>query len=623
VNFYLDQKRVKNDDWKAFSLDAKTGGLTLNSNLNIYQQSVYSIDIIAYDLGKPVPLQSRLTLTITLVDDKNNAAQFNRMQICLSGRFQCEKDYEAIIVKIKEEQTLSDVKFELGLAKMNDASKKDEDICYHLSGADKKYFTLEKQRGVLVPNINLDRETREKYEVIVKASEYCSCNDELDCENLHLSNDTFDFNDITQLKVKIILEDINDNAPKFQKKFYQIGISSDINYGETVLDSFVADLDSNSNLTIQIQKSTLITNKIEKNFPFELESSETQSKLITKKKFSIKTKQYFKEHQYTAKSGVLENVFYQFNVTATDQGNLTDTSVIQVILINKQQRVKLVFSQPIEKVLVFQDEFQNFISNLTGFKAFIDRISVHRSDEGEELDERGLTDMLLHFVINNTSDLINTNIVVDAEKILNLLDRSKDSNLLRKYKLSLAEKYDDQGTSTYYKYGSGSLDEEFGSFFLWQPSTKSYSQVFTRLILIVALVIFLILSLSIGAFCCCLKQKYKRKLKAERAMMKAFSGTLNRYGDGTNPVSYVNPAFDSSTNNLLPIPGTNIYANEGSNPIWLKKYDIIDPSGGFNSSAASTSSSDSNEGTTCCNGGTKSKLKRPPKITTKTFLRFI
>ncbi len=48
--------------------------------------------------------------------------------------------------------------------------------------------------------------------------------------------------------------------------------------------------------------------------------------------------------------------------------------------------------------------------------------------------------------------------------------------------------------------------------------------------------------------------------------MKAFSGTLNRYGDGTYPVSYVNPAFDSSTNNLLPIPGTNIYANEGSNP---------------------------------------------------------
>jgi hypothetical protein len=39
------------------------------------------------------------------------------------------------------------VKFELGLANMNDASKKDEDICFHLSGVDKKYFTLEKQQS--------------------------------------------------------------------------------------------------------------------------------------------------------------------------------------------------------------------------------------------------------------------------------------------------------------------------------------------------------------------------------------------------------------------------------------------------------------------------------------------
>ena len=614
VNYYLDQKRVKNDDWKAFNLDPKTGFLTLNSNLNIHQQSVYSIDVVAHDLGKPMSLQSRLTLTIFLVDDTNNAAQFNRMQICLSGKFQCEKDYEAIIVKIKEEQSLDDVGFQLGLAKMNDPSKKQEDICYYLSGIDKKYFTLDKQSGILVPKINFNRENREKYEVIVKASEYCSCRNELECENLHLNNETFDIGDISQIKVKIILEDINDNAPKFQKNFYQIAISSDINYGETVLDSYVTDLDSNCNLTIKIQKSTLITNRIEKSFPFELESSESQTKLHTTKRFSIKTKQYFKEQQNPSNLGNPENIFYQFNMTTIDQDNLSDSTIIQVILINKQQRVKLVFSQPIEKVLMFQDEFQNFISNLTGFKAYVDKVNVHRSDEGEELDERGLTDMFLHFVSNGTIDMVNKNLVVDAEKILNLLDRSKDSNLLRKYKLSLAEKYDDQGTSTYYKYGSSSLDEEFGSFFLWQPSTKSYSHVFTRLVLIVILVIFLILSVTIVAFCCCVKQKYKRKLKAERAMMKAFSGTLNRYGDASNPISYVNPAFEGTTNNLLPIPGTNLYAYEGSNPIWLKKYDKIDtkiePSGGFNSSAASTSSSNSNEGTACCNRGTKLRIKR-------------
>ena len=92
--------------------------------------------------------------------------------------------------------------------------------------------------------------------------------------------------------------------------------------------------------------------------------------------------------------------------------------------------------------------------------------------------------------------------------------------------------------------------------------------------------------------------------------MKFFQFTIcYKSGDGTNNMGYANAGFDTSTNNLLPIPGTNLYAYEGSNPIWLKKYDKIETkidqsSGGFNSSAASTSSSDSNEGTTttCCNG---------------------
>lgn len=43
ILYYLDEKRVKNDDWKRFNLDPKTGVLTLNTKLNINQQSVYSV----------------------------------------------------------------------------------------------------------------------------------------------------------------------------------------------------------------------------------------------------------------------------------------------------------------------------------------------------------------------------------------------------------------------------------------------------------------------------------------------------------------------------------------------------------------------------------------------------
>ncbi len=218
------------------------------------------IDIIASDLGKPTQLQSRLTLTLILVDDSNNAAQFNRMQICLSTHaFQCEKDYQSVIIKMQEEDAKTSVS--LRLAKMNDLTKSDEDICYYLSGTDRDYFKLDKRSAVLMPKKRLDREKRDEYELIVKASEYCSCktwdeaseqfktprdvrkylqNQPSQCKLMNLDDDTFNLNDISQLKVKVYIQDVNDNSPKFAKSFYQVAITADVDYGETILESFVS-----------------------------------------------------------------------------------------------------------------------------------------------------------------------------------------------------------------------------------------------------------------------------------------------------------------------------------------------------------------------------------------------
>lgn len=76
-------------------------------------------------------------------------------------------------------------------------------------------------------------------------------------------------------------------------------------------------------------------------------------------------------------SNMNKNILYQFNLSTWDE-NVTsggDQAVVQIIMINRQQRVKLVFSQPIDRVVRFQDEFQAYISNLTGFKAYIDKVN--------------------------------------------------------------------------------------------------------------------------------------------------------------------------------------------------------------------------------------------------------
>lgn len=157
VVYYLDEERKKNNDWKSFNIDSKTGVLTLNTKLNLNKQAVYSvrnysrliifewiyneyklqkfkIDIIASDQGRPTPLSSRITLTLVLVDDFNNSVQFNKMQICVSGLYQCDANFQTLFIRIAEEKINNLETKPFRLAKINDLTKTEDDICYYLSG---------------------------------------------------------------------------------------------------------------------------------------------------------------------------------------------------------------------------------------------------------------------------------------------------------------------------------------------------------------------------------------------------------------------------------------------------------------------------------------------------------
>jgi cadherin 23 len=69
----------------------------------------------------------------------------------------------------------------------------------------------------------LNREIQEVYELIIKASE--------DCNTIPNNQTTFDEMDDTLLKVIIIVNDINDNAPKFINKMFTGGVTTDADFG--------------------------------------------------------------------------------------------------------------------------------------------------------------------------------------------------------------------------------------------------------------------------------------------------------------------------------------------------------------------------------------------------------
>jgi hypothetical protein len=262
-------------------------------------------------------------------------------------------------------------------------------------------------------------------------------------------------------------------------------------------------------------------------------------------------------------------------------------------LLTQQQRAKFVFSQPVEVVKEFQEEFKEFVSNLTGYKANIDRIYPHKLDADiENYFESStpnqvpkLTEMLMHFMKHDVKlTESNDNYILNADTVIKLLGKSNITELLNKYRLSLAENIDSRGTPNFFKYGVSSSEEEvdknnYKNIFQWSAMPKNYTQFLVRLLLIALGVVFLFGGLIALTVCCCMRQKYQKKINAERALVKAYGldqRSLN-YNDAIS--GYLNAAFQSTENSdgLLACPGTNLYAYEGSNPIWLKKYEHIKP----------------------------------------------
>lgn len=69
----------------------------------------------------------------------------------------------------------------------------------------------------------LDREVRETYELVVKASE--------DCLHSPPPNQGFSQDDDSLLKVFVFVNDINDHAPEFLKRVFTGGVTTEADFG--------------------------------------------------------------------------------------------------------------------------------------------------------------------------------------------------------------------------------------------------------------------------------------------------------------------------------------------------------------------------------------------------------
>ncbi|XP_014662017.1 PREDICTED: cadherin-related tumor suppressor-like [Priapulus caudatus] len=142
---------VGGDDGGAFAIDARDGVVTTARRLNRETVSVYNLTVAAVDTGAP-PQTGTASVVVTLDDVNDHAPEFADAPLRGSVA-EGMPAYTSVM-------TLS--------ASDRDSPQNGAPFVYSLAdGPDTRYFTLEPRSGVLRTTRVLDRETRDRYSLVV------------------------------------------------------------------------------------------------------------------------------------------------------------------------------------------------------------------------------------------------------------------------------------------------------------------------------------------------------------------------------------------------------------------------------------------------------------------------
>lgn len=203
---------------RIFNIDHSTGQLFVSVSLDREQQPTHTIRVIAQDSGSP-PLETTATVHIKLVDQNDNAPIF------VMPHF---------IFFIPENVP---VLAQVGAIGVTDADEGDNgEIIMYVTNSSGP-FVIPNSKKCLHTTTSLDRETQDRYEFWITASDNGSP------ERLTSS-----------VKVTVYIEDINDNQPKVifpESNVSCLTVSPDTRTGTTIAQVYAVDQDTglNSELT--------------------------------------------------------------------------------------------------------------------------------------------------------------------------------------------------------------------------------------------------------------------------------------------------------------------------------------------------------------------------------------
>ncbi|XP_043925474.1 protocadherin-12 [Protopterus annectens] len=235
---YSFGKHVSQEILSTFSIDPKTGQITLIGSLDYEERQSYEIDIQARDLGpNPIPAHVKLHIKVW---DKND----NRPKIYITWASQ-KSDTVSVSEAVPKDGFVA-----LVTATDSDSGSNGQVNCFLRHGHG--HFRLKKtyDNYVLVVNSTLDREKLSEYNITVVAKDQGS-------PQL-----------ISEKHLTIQIVDENDNPPVFEKNHYLVTVFENYLYHSPLLIVKAHDADEgmNAKVTYSVQHSivseTLVTSLV-------------------------------------------------------------------------------------------------------------------------------------------------------------------------------------------------------------------------------------------------------------------------------------------------------------------------------------------------------------------------
>ncbi|KAG6937290.1 cadherin related 23 [Chelydra serpentina] len=402
VQYNLLKTGAGNKDWEYFSIDSSSGLIQTARRLDREKQAVYSLIIVACDQGQPT-YETMQPLQVALDDIDDNEPIFLRPP-------RGSPQYQALSVP-EHSRPGTIVGNVTGAV---DADEGSNAIVYYFiaAGNRENNFKLS-QDGKLQVLRDLDRETEPYYSIIVKASSNRNWTPPRGhraarIQTLDPSTDT------TLQEVRIFLDDINDQPPRFSKSEYTAGVATDAKVGSELIKVVALDSDVGNNSLVLYNILGIRYIKQHSNDSQEVASVFSIGNLDG----ILRTFDLFTAYNPG---------YFVVDIMASDLAGHNDTAVVGIYILRDDQRVKIIINEIPDKVRQFEEEFINLLSNITGAIVNTDDVQFHVDKKGRVNSAQ--TELLIH-VVNRE-----TNRILDVERVIQMIDENKEQlrNLFRNY----------------------------------------------------------------------------------------------------------------------------------------------------------------------------------------------